>query len=272
MVIQLERKHNDAWKSFNCIDELFLKLICNFIEFKLGYESYNQTLQIYKLKEESVVNTFTSLLTARSQYHLLKLIRKLLPKYHGFEYADLLFYEASDNKLYSVVESDKEEYPQTIYFLPKLGISGEIVRDKKIKIMEPTTMNKFNGEVDGIKGVKTIKSILYGPVFQDYPENKRMIGIVQLINKKDEGEVKVSNIEFFKQMSGFYGLLILKVVERQNILNMTIQMKNSTKLINNILLSKGELHTDYSSLNMGRALDNISDFLDKLESDKQNEH
>lgn len=232
LVIQLERK-----KTFSGSEESVLRLICYLLEIKIYCESYRSKLCHSVTEKTNIIETVTTLLAPRSQADLLRSMRKLLPKYHGFENLGLLFYEQANKSLYFLVDADNEEYPPARYLPSSMGISGEIVKDHMIKIMDTTTMGRFNPEIDAVEGVRKMQNLLYGPLFQDPPENKKLVGVLQFVNRKD-GPVQKKDIEFFKQMREFYGLLVLRTTERQNILNMTLKVKESSTLINEIMEKK----------------------------------
>jgi len=265
VIIQLEKKHKNMWKAFNNIDELFLRVICNYFEYIFAHEAYNKKLTKYKHRDENIVDVFTRLMTANSQCNLIRLVKEILPTYHGFENANLLFYEPLNNKLYGLMDSDKEEYANAHYLVSDVGISGDIVKDHEIKTLNTTTIAKFNGEVDSVEGVKTLKTILYAPLFQDYPTNKHLIAILQLVNKTNNCIVKHKDIDFFKQMSGFYGLLILRVIEKQTILNMVLKLKDSSKSIGGILNSKWKNLDEYNMFKTSRLLEELSNFFMKFD-------
>jgi hypothetical protein len=144
-----------------------------------------------------------------------------------------------------------------------MGISGEIVKDHMIKIMDTTTMGRFNPEIDAVEGVRKMQNLLYGPLFQDPPENKKLVGVLQFVNRKD-GPVQKKDIEFFKQMREFYGLLVLRTTERQNILNMTLKVKESSTLINEIMEKKGKELTEWNVVNLQNLLLSIGNSLNRL--------
>jgi len=258
LVIQLERK-----KIFSGSEESVLRLVCYLLEMKIYYEFCKSKLYHSTTEKTNIIEIVTTLLASKSQGDLLRSMRKLLPKYHGFENLGLLFYEQSNKSLYFLVDADNEEYPHVRYLPSSMGISGEIVKDHMIKVMDTTAMGRFNPEIDAVEGVKRVQNILYGPLFQDPPENKKLVGILQFVNKKD-GPVQKKDIEFFRQMGEFYGLLILRTTERQNILNMTLKVKESSEFINKIMEKKGKELSEGSVSSLHNLLLLVGDSLDRL--------
>eukprot|EP00826_Nyctotherus_ovalis_P037827 TRINITY_DN3488_c0_g3_i2.p2 TRINITY_DN3488_c0_g3~~TRINITY_DN3488_c0_g3_i2.p2 ORF type:complete len:255 (-),score=48.56 TRINITY_DN3488_c0_g3_i2:58-822(-) len=248
---------------FNATEESVLRLVCYLVGMKICYEYYRDKLVYSKTEKSNIIEIVTSLLASRSQGDLLRSMRTLLPKYHGFERLGLLFYEQSNKSLYFLVDADNEEYPPARYLPSSMGISGEIVKDHKIKVMDTTTMGRFNPEIDAVEGVKRVENLLYGPLFQDPPENKRLIAILQLVNKSD-GPVQRKDIEFFRQMRDFYGLLALRTTERQNILNMTLKMRESSQYISRIVEMKGKEAAEGNVAHLHGLLMSVGDALDGL--------
>lgn len=261
LAIQVERK--DVRRTFNASEESVLRLVCYLVEMKICYEFYRDKLACSKTEKSNIIETVTSLLASRSQGDLLRSMRRLLPKYHGFERLGLLFYEQSSRSLYFLVDADNEEYPPARYLPSSMGISGEIVKDHEIKVMDTTTMGRFNPEIDAVEGVKRVQNLLYGPLFQDPPENKKLVAILQFVNKSD-GPVQRRDIEFFKQMREFYGLLALRTTERQNILNMTLKVRESSELISRIVEKKGKESTEGNAAHLHGLLLSVGDVLNKL--------
>ena len=236
IVMQIERKHKEGWRSFGYIDELIFRIICDLIEFRLGYEFFNTKIESYKIREETLIKILGNLLSAKSQQVLMKLMRKFLPKYHGFEGLGVLFYVYSEKKMYTMYDPDNEQEENQIEWVPTdSGICGEIIKDKKIKVQNVINRKMFSPGVDAVHGVPYIKNLMYAPIFQDYPKNTMLIGIMQFVNKPDDNEIEEEDIELFNRMSGIYGLMVLKAIEKHNILNTLVMIKASTNSINDAL-------------------------------------
>jgi len=274
MVVQLERLHNEGWTSFTYVDELLLRIFCNMLEFRLDYEYYVSKLRMYETRDVNIIYTVTCLLNATSQNGLIKVMRKLLPIYHGFEDLGVLFYSTSYNRLYAVMELDNNDEiasdwnNQAAWVPSDVGISGQVAKTHKIITQDNNFPRLFNAEVDSVPEMKKIKNFLYGPIFQDPPNNTKLIGVMQFVNKIGGYEVDEVDTEFFTQMSGLYGLLALKVIEKQNILNTLVKLKGTAANINELLPKKDE-NEDKNLLNLQKKLIEMNQVLDDMGLDKR---
>ena len=233
LIIQLERKLES--NSFNCIDEAIMGLLSISLEHILANELNLSKLDVLKTQKSKTIQTITKLLYAQDHISLLRSMYKLLPSCHNFEGIGILLYDYSSKRLYRVSNLERNQGPQSQYLSLNLGITGEIVNDHSIKIMDKTTMIRFYPEVDSIEGIKRMENLLYLPLFQDPPENTKLIGILQLANNL-EGTVTKTDIELVKEMSAFYGLILLRTIERKNVINMMLKLKESSDVITSILV------------------------------------
>eukprot|EP00826_Nyctotherus_ovalis_P047663 TRINITY_DN5514_c0_g1_i13.p1 TRINITY_DN5514_c0_g1~~TRINITY_DN5514_c0_g1_i13.p1 ORF type:complete len:327 (-),score=59.05 TRINITY_DN5514_c0_g1_i13:4-984(-) len=264
LVVQLERKHCKGWRAFSLIDEFLLKIISTFIEFKLSQDACNDEIQYYKAQSESVIDSVNILLTARSQIHLLELMHTVLPELHRFESAGIRFYDDAAKQLYFLVDTGREEYPQINYLPADVGVCGEVARDRKIKVLKDITAGQVSREVDAVDGVKMVQNLICVPFFQDPPANTKLLGIVQLVNKLDGKEIKPRDIKLAEKLSKFYGLVTIRAIERHNVFNMLLKMKDSVKVLTDILAKKGKAIAEFCEFELNLVLYRIAKYFDDL--------
>ena len=239
LVIQLQKK-GILSSIFEPIDEYILKIISTVLQIKMENEFYRLKLEHCQLEEGRIVSIFTSLLSAHSQAALIQVMRKLLPTFHGFKDLGLLFYNSTLKKFYTLVDAENEQCRQASWMPSSIGICGQILKDKQMKIRDPKNICLFDSKVDAIEGMERIKDFLYSPLFQDYPHNKKVIGIIQFINKCEKCEVTQKDKDLVEMMKGFYGLLVFKAMERQNMINVMLKIIDTGNNIMGKLPSENE--------------------------------
>lgn len=264
LVIQLERKHNKGWRAFSLIDECLLRIVGTFIEFRLSQDARDGKIQYYKTRSESVVTSVNTLLTARSQIHLLELMHTVLPELHRFESAGIRFYDEAMKQLYFLVDTGREDYPQVNYLPADTGVCGEVARDRKPRVLKDVTAGQVSREADAVDGVKMVRNMLCIPFFQDPPTNSKLLGIVQLVNKLDDDEIKPRDIKLAEELSRFYGLITVRAIERHNTFNMLLKMKDSVKVLTDILAKKGKSAAEFCEFDLNLVLYRIAKYFDNL--------
>lgn len=268
MVIQLERRRQAGWKPFSFIDELLLRTTSTVLSLRFDCEVLGDKLRDETSRSESLVRTVTRILDTNSQTSLIQEMRKQLPKLHGFEDLGVLFYNPANGRLYNVLDSGSDEgESQIISYSANLGICGEMVTDPRVRIQDSKSALAFHGEVDGVQTVARVKNFLFGPLFASSggKSPRQLLAIMQFVNKEGGDAVTEKDIQLFNQMSTLYGLLVEKAIEKQNVVNTVLRLKDRTSAITQLLPSEGTAddgphlaHIAGSLRNFGEIVDNFA--------------
>lgn len=236
MSIQLERVRKEGWRPFSFIDELLLRIICHLMSLRFERDFLSSKLNDQALKTSSVIQTMTQILACTSQGSLIQLMRKHLPKFHGFEDLGLLFYDAPRSRFYTIIDPtlcDRDD--QIIYYAADLGVCGEMVASPRVRVQDSKTAPAFRSEIDGIPTVARVRNFMFCPLFLHDRKPPQLLAIMQFANKEGGYAVTENDIQLFKQMSGVYELLVERTMEKQTVMNAIVKMKDRTNAITGLL-------------------------------------
>jgi len=233
---------------FTFLDEVIVRSICNFISFIIERSNLKQKKRMHKEKYSMLIEMMSKFLKARSRLSLAKVIRQDLGKLHGFDCAEILYYNEDKKQLFTHFENPLQsnlDSIHTVSFPSIIGLSGDIIKTPKIRIRNREALQIFNTDIDNLVSKKEIHSFIFAPVFNSF---NKVNAIIQLVNKKTTTEVNTSDIELFKTLTTIYGLLVERVVEKDSLINLVVQLKLITNVITQIFESNTKNIEDKTQL------------------------
>lgn len=215
---------------FTFIDEVIVRYLSYILSFMVEATHLQEKEELHRQRYNLIIKTVNALLSTKTRVDIAKAIRENLGKIHSFECAEILFYNEEKNQLYTQFENlmfGGEENIHIISFPSSVGLSGEIINHPSIRIRDPNTLRIFNSEIDNIVSKKEIHSYLFAPVFNSLG---KINAIIQLINKIDMNVTK-EDISLFKVISKIYGLIVERVLEKDSLLNLVLELKIAVDVI-----------------------------------------
>eukprot|EP00826_Nyctotherus_ovalis_P005655 TRINITY_DN11287_c0_g2_i3.p1 TRINITY_DN11287_c0_g2~~TRINITY_DN11287_c0_g2_i3.p1 ORF type:complete len:318 (+),score=49.78 TRINITY_DN11287_c0_g2_i3:906-1859(+) len=254
MVLQVE---NDS-KGLREVDELLLKSLCNVVALKMEVEHAGAKGKVSAGQYNSLAKTMVELLKAESQLQLAQTVRDLLPEFHGFEVAELLFYHSQKDQLYTLYSNALLPYKgavsagdntNALSFPVGVGISSDIVRKPEMIASNSLSRQMLNGEIDNVTSKGKVNSFLFAPLSDS---SGKLNGILQLLNKKYGDEVDEDDAAKLKELAKAYGLLIERVREKEKVMEILLEFEllkaSSTQLLKDHYINEGPQIGDLADL------------------------
>ncbi len=166
---------------------------------------------------EELFDIFRSLSSTLELDTLLKRIGDAAEKLINAEASSIMLVDEDKQHLYfKTASGEKATAVKKIKIKIGEGIAGNVALTKKSEIVNDVTNDpRFTGKVDQESGFKT-KSILAVPMMVSSGDNVELIGVAEVLNKKDGSNFTEEDKKLLESLAGLASVIILNAKFNEN--------------------------------------------------------